>query len=69
MKTYHLTDEHDRTYGGCQWGENVIHPTSGEGSLCGPGWTHWTADPLLAVFLNPIQGEYRPGDPAPLGGG
>lgn len=57
-KYYKLTDEHDRTYGGCQWGENVTVETSGEGDLCDPGWTHWYTDPLLAVLLNPIHGDY-----------
>ena len=58
MKLYKLTDANDQTYGACQWGENVTHETSGEGELCGPGWTHWTTHPLLAVLLNPIQGAY-----------
>ena len=57
-KLYKLTDANDQTYGGCQWGENVTHETSGEGGLCGPGWTHWTTHPLLAVLLNPSQGGY-----------
>jgi len=59
MKLYKLTDEHDRTYGGCQWGENVTHKTSGEGGLCGPGFTHWYTHPLLAVWLNPIHAGFN----------
>jgi hypothetical protein len=59
MKLYKLTDKNDRTHGGCQWGENVTIETSGEGDLCGPGWTHWYLHPLLAVFLNPIHGDFN----------
>ena len=55
MKLYKLTNEKDQTYGGCQWGEGVQHKTSGEGPLCGSGWTHWYTHPLLAVLLNPIH--------------
>jgi hypothetical protein len=59
MPTYYkLTDENDRTYGGCQWGENITHTTSGEGDLCSSGWTHWYTHPLLAVLLNPIHGKF-----------
>ena len=59
MKLYKLTKENDRTFGDCQWGEGVTVETSGGGELCGPGWTHWTTDPLLAVLLNPCQGDYN----------
>ena len=56
---YKLTDEHDRTHGGCQWGEGVEHVTDGHGNLCGPGFTHWYTDPLLAVLLNPIHANFQ----------
>jgi len=55
---YKLTNENDQTYDGCQWGKNITVKTSGEGELCGPGWTHWYTDPLLAVLLNPIHGNF-----------
>ncbi len=58
MKLYKLTDENDRSFGGCQWGPGVTKETNGEGELCGPGFTHWHTDPLLAVLLNPIHGNY-----------
>jgi len=58
MKLYKLTDKNDQTYGGCQWGENVTVETSGIGNLCGDGFTHWYTHPLLAVLLNPIQGNF-----------
>jgi len=60
MKLYKLTDKNDQTHNSCQWGENITHETSGEGKLCGPGFTHWYLDPLLAVFLNPIHGDFDP---------
>jgi hypothetical protein len=59
MKLYKLTDEHDRTFGGCQWGEGVTHTTSGEGKLCGPGWLHAYTDPLLAGLLNIIHANFQ----------
>ena len=55
---YKLTDENDCTYGDCQWGVGVTVHTSGEGELCGSGFTHWYTDPLLAVLLNPIHGDF-----------
>ena len=58
MKLYKLTNEKDWTHGDCQWGENITHETSGEGNLCGPGYTHWYTDPLLAILLNPIHGDF-----------
>jgi hypothetical protein len=59
MKLYKLTDENDRTYGGCQWGEGVEHTASGEGDLCGHGWLHAYTDPLLAALLNPIHADFQ----------
>ena len=60
MKAYKLTDQHDQTYSGCQWGESITHKTIGEGGLCGPGWIHFYKNPLLAVFLNPIHANFDP---------
>lgn len=57
---YKLTDADDRTYHGCQWGENVQHVTSGKGESCTPGWTHWYTDPLLAIMLNVVHGNFDP---------
>ena len=59
MKLYKLTDEHDQTYGGCQWGPGVTVETSGKGGLCGPGFTHWYTHPLLAALLNPVHGRFN----------
>jgi len=55
---YKLTDENDRTYGGCQWGAGIQHVRWGKGPLCGNGWTHWCTDPVLAVLLNPIHADF-----------
>jgi hypothetical protein len=55
---YKLTDKDGRTRGETQWGEGVTHTTDGHGNLCGPGWLHAYTDPLLAVLLNPIHGNF-----------
>ena len=56
---YKLTDQNMQTHGGCQWVLGEKKTTSGEGELCGPGWLHCYADPLLAVLLNPIHAYYE----------
>ena len=58
MKLYKLTDEKDQTFGGCQWGENVTHKADGKGELCTEHWIHAYTDPILAVLMNPIHGNY-----------
>ena len=55
---YKLTDEKDQTYGGCQWGEGVTHTADGLGELCTEHWIHAYRDPILAVMMNPIHGQY-----------
>ncbi len=61
MKGYKLTDKNGQTFGGCQWGENITHVATGEGNeLCSPDVVHIYLDPLLAVFANPIYGNYNP---------
>ena len=57
MKRWKLTDENDRTHGGCQWSEGVEHTAPG-GEPCTDGVIHWYADPLLAVLHDPIHGGY-----------
>lgn len=58
-KLYKLTTPDHKTRKGhpeeTQWGEGITHTASGEGDLCGPGWLHAYAHPLLAVLLNPIH--------------
>ena len=59
MKLYKLTDANAQTYNKTQWGEGITHEGTGEGELCGPGWIHAYTDPLLAVLLNPIHGDFK----------
>jgi len=56
---YKLTNQNNKTFGDCLWGEDVTHETDGKGSLCGPGWFHAYRNPLLAVFLNPIHANIK----------
>jgi hypothetical protein len=58
MKVYKLTDKDGRTRNNTQWGENITHTAPGVGELCTAGWIHSYSDPLLAVMLNPIYGEF-----------
>ncbi len=58
MRAYKLTDKDDQTYGKCQWGENTEHRVTGKGYLCSKGWIHFYKNPLLAVFLNFLHGNY-----------
>jgi hypothetical protein len=58
MKTrYKLTDQFLRTHNGFQWAPGVWAKTDGTGDLCGPGWLHCYASPLLAALLNPIHAK------------
>jgi hypothetical protein len=57
---YKLTNEDNNTYNGTQWGPGISHETDGTLGLCGPGWLHYYDDPLLAVLLNPIHGNFSP---------
>src|SRR5574338_277270 len=60
MKLYKLTDENGQTRGGTQWGPRVTHKATGRATqdLCSDGWLHAYEHPLLAVFLNPIHGDF-----------
>ena len=60
---YKLTDADGYTRRGesgeTKWDEYAPQRvTTGDGDLCGPGWTHVYTHPLLAEFLNPIHGKY-----------
>ena len=59
MLLYKLTDSHDRTYGFCQWGENVTHEVVWSGKFCGVGVIHCYTDLTLALMLNPIHGNFE----------
>jgi len=55
---YKLTCEKDQTYLDTQWGEGVTHTVDGQGKLCTAHWIHAYRDPVLAVMMNPIHGNY-----------
>jgi hypothetical protein len=59
VNAYKLTDSETKTYGGFQWELGTKRATCGSGELCGAGWLHYYQNPLLAVLLNPIHGDYR----------
>ena len=55
---YKITDKYSKTRD-CQWGENVTHKAKSRGrSLCTSEVIHAYKDPYLAVFHNPIGGDY-----------
>lgn len=60
MVGYKFTDKHLRTHGGFQWEIGRKATTTGEGELCGPGFLHYYADPLLAVLLAPLHVNFGP---------
>ena len=55
---YKLTNPDFTTHGICLWGENVTHTADGEGELCSEHWLHAYEHPLIAVFMNPIHGDF-----------
>ena len=56
---YKLMDAQMRTFNRtCQWALGVTKTVTGRGDMCGPGWLHSYRDPLLAVLLDPIHGNY-----------
>ena len=57
---YKLTDKNMQTHNGYQWKIGEKKTASGDGGLCGPGWLHWYADPLLAVLHNPAHANFDP---------
>ena len=60
MKLIKLTDRRGQTYGDTQWGENVTHRVEWSGNFCQPGVIHCYRDLTLALFLNPIHGNFDP---------
>ena len=61
MKLYKLTDENGRTQNNTQWGEGVTHTATGDPSqpLCRDAWIHAYEHPLIAVFVNPAQADFK----------
>ncbi len=59
---YKITDKNGRTMDETQWGENVPHKATKRGrALCTNQVVHAYRDPYLAVFHNPIGGNYNEG--------
>ena len=63
MRGYKITDKNRQTiYEGnvCQWGENVTNTATGTGTkLCTDAFIHLYEDEFVAVFMNPIHGNYN----------
>lgn len=60
---YKLTTQDDFTRKGCsnetRWGEGVTHTAPGHGELCTEAYIHAYTSPLLAVFMNPVHGNFH----------
>lgn len=60
MRLYKLTDQNGQSFLETErWGPGQTHDTSGEDSVSGSGWLYAFADPLLAVLLSPIYGDFQ----------
>jgi hypothetical protein len=57
MLAYKLTDATGQTFDGTQWGDGVEHVAPG-GSPCSADVIHWYRTPLMAVFFDPIHGNF-----------
>jgi len=57
---YKITDSKGQTQNNTQWGESVTHKAKNKGKeLCTNQVIHAYRDPYLAVFHNPIGGDYN----------
>jgi len=56
---YKLTSADDTTKNGTVWGPGVEHAVNGELAHCING-LHVYTDPLIAVFMDPIHGQFGP---------
>jgi len=60
MLSWKLTNADGRTLNDTMWGENITHRASGKGGKpCTPGVIHYYADPLLAVLMHPVHGQFQ----------
>ena len=60
MRAYKLTDAAGQTHGETPWGPGVTHEAKpGRGPLCSDRWIHCYADPLMAVFMNPVHAGFE----------
>jgi hypothetical protein len=57
MLAYKLTSATGQTFDGTQWGDGVEHVAPG-GSPCSEDVIHWYRTPLMAVFFDPIHGNF-----------
>ena len=57
---YKITRPNLTTYQGFRYEIGQTYRFSGNGDLCGPGWSHAYVSPQLAVLLNPIHANYSP---------
>jgi hypothetical protein len=56
-----ITNINGMTQNDTQWGENARHEATGKGkTLCSDGFIHFYEDELLAVFMNPAHGNFKP---------
>lgn len=61
MKVFKLTNTRGQTHRATQWGRNITHNAPSKcPELCSNGWIHFYTDPILAVLMNPIHGNFRP---------
>ena len=58
MIGYKLANADLTTRGNTKWEIEKTITTSGDGTLCGPGWLHYYRSPLLAVLHNPVHGNF-----------
>ena len=57
---YKLTRANMTTYGDTQWALNEAKTAPGTGPLCSSGWLYAYEDPLVAVFMDPLHGQFGP---------
>lgn len=55
---YKLLNQDNTSYGNCKWTLKEWKKTDGVGALCSEGWLHCYTNPLLAVLLNTIHGDF-----------
>ncbi len=59
MKHYKITDAQGQTKNQTQWGENITHEITKPGNtLCSHEVFHGYRTPGMAVFMNPVGGNY-----------
>ncbi len=61
MKHVKITDKNSQTKNCTQWGEGVTHKITIPGNeLCSAQVFHGYIDEYVAVFMNPLHGDYDP---------